>query len=144
MLLSPTARIAIRALIYLASRSGDGPVPGREIAAAEKIPPPFLAKILHRLGGAGLVKSTKGPHGGYELGQAPDRVLIGEVVGAIDGPLTLSDVCLLGLEKCGDTNPCALHDTWKIFRGQFQTRIWELTLSEAVLSNRRNRTRNPA
>ena len=137
MLLSPTARIAIRALIYLASRSGDGPVPGREIAAAEKIPPPFLAKILHRLGSVGLVKSTKGPHGGYELGQPADRVLIGEVVGAIDGPLTLTDVCILGLEKCGDANPCALHHTWTGFRGQFQSRIWELNLSDAVKSSQR-------
>src|SRR5690349_20151014 len=55
----------LRAMIYLASIPQDAVVPFREIARQMDVPEDFLAKILKTLVDQGLVRSTRGPHGGY-------------------------------------------------------------------------------
>lgn len=132
MILSPTCKQALRALIHLAGREGRGPIQIREIAQSEGIPHPFLAKILHSLRNRGLVKSTKGPGGGYELSRPADTIKVGEVMEAIDGVLDLDNVCILGLDRCDDEACCALHETWTAFRQRFAETISQLSLKEAA------------
>ncbi len=132
MIFSPTAKHAIRALIYLAVHDGLGPTLGKDIAASETIPKPFLSKILHDLRIKGLVKTTKGPGGGYELAKSAKDMTVREVVEAVDGPLDLSSTCILGLDECSDEVSCALHEPWKKFRSEFESTIADLTLSEAA------------
>jgi Rrf2 family protein len=132
MIISPTCKQALRALIHLASREGRGPIQIREIAQSEGIPHPFLAKILHSLRNRGLVRSTKGPGGGYELSRPADMIKVGEVMEAIDGVLDLSNVCILGLDRCDDEARCALHEPWKAFRQRFAETISQLSLKEAA------------
>jgi Rrf2 family iron-sulfur cluster assembly transcriptional regulator len=134
MLHSPTCQHALRALIYLASKSPDKPVLVNEIADAAKVPRHSLAKILHGLRNKGLVKSTKGPGGGYKLARPGSETTIVEVVEAVDGPLRLAKSCVLGLEECNGDEPCALHDYWKMFRGQYYSTISALTLEAAAAS----------
>jgi Rrf2 family protein len=131
MVFSPTSQHALRALIYLATHQNAGPVLGRTIAEEEHVPRQFLSKILHSLRNAGLVKSTMGPGGGYELAYSPNKITVEQVVEAIEGPLQLGDTCILGLDKCSDKNPCALHDKWKNFRTDFVKSIHKMNLLEA-------------
>ena len=65
------------------------PVPLPEIAAGEGIPAPFLERILARLREAGLVKATRGVSGGYQLARAAADIAVGDVVTALEGPLSL-------------------------------------------------------
>jgi Rrf2 family protein len=132
MIPSATCKQALRALVFLAGREGRGPTQIREISQSEGIPHPFLAKILHSLRNRGLVRSTRGPGGGYELARPADMIKIGEVMSAIDGVLNLDDVCILGLERCSDEACCALHERWKEFRESFSEAIGEASLKEAV------------
>lgn len=131
MVFSPTSQHALRALIYLATHQDAGPSLGRTIAEEEQVPRQFLSKILHSLRNAGLVKSTMGPGGGYELARPADKISVEEVVEAIEGPLHLSEGCILGLDECSDKNPCALHDRWKTFRTGFVESIHKMSLLEA-------------
>ncbi|MDZ4820472.1 MAG: Rrf2 family transcriptional regulator [Planctomycetota bacterium] len=64
--------------------SGD-PVRIRDIADQHGIPSRFLVQILLQLKGAGLVASTRGAAGGYQLVRSPDEITLGEVMGTIDG-----------------------------------------------------------
>ena len=89
MVFSPTSQHALRALIYLATHQDAGPSLGRTIAEEEQIPRQFLSKILHSLRNAGLVKSTMGPGGGYELSRPAKKIMVEDVVEAIEGPLRL-------------------------------------------------------
>jgi len=139
VLFSPTAKHALRATIHLAAREGNGPVLGRSIAEAEQIPKPFLSKILHDLRVKGLVKTTKGPGGGYELARPARDVKVMEVVEAIDGPLELTSTCILGLDECNEEAPCALHDSWHAFREQLQSSVIDLTLNDAAATLLRKR-----
>jgi Rrf2 family protein len=131
MIYSPTCQQALRALIYLASHEGKGPIQVREVAEAEGIPRPFLSKILHMLRTRDLVRSTKGPGGGYELSRPAVEISVGDVMHAVDGVIDMKNVCILGLDRCSDDASCALHDQWKSFRLLFEQTIARLSLKEA-------------
>ena len=134
MIHSPTCQHALRALIYLAHKKSSRPVLVREIAEAAEVPKQSLAKILHSLRNKGLVKSTKGPGGGYELARPGWEMKVIEVIEAVDGPVDLSSNCILGLDTCTDDAPCALHDYWKLFREQYFSTISAMTLETAASS----------
>lgn len=134
MIHSPTCQHALRALIYLASTNTTKPVLVREIAEAARVPKQSLAKILHGLRKKGLVKSTKGPGGGYQLARPGSRMTVLEVIEAVDGPIDFSRDCILGLDRCDDEAGCALHEYWKLFRGQYYSTIFQMTLETAAVS----------
>jgi Rrf2 family protein len=119
-------------LIYLAEKDAPGPVLVREIAEAAEVPHPSLAKILHSLRGRGLVRSTKGPGGGYQLARPGDQMRVIEVIEAVDGRVDLDTVCILGLDTCSDEASCALHDVWKLFRQNYATTLTNMTLRDAA------------
>lgn len=132
MIYSTSTQYALRALIHLALANGSGPVLVREIAAAENVPKQFLSKILHTLSTRGLVESTKGPGGGFALARSRKSIRVSEVIEALDGPTQFDRSCILGLEECSDTAPCALHDAWKQFREEYVKSLTSLTLDDLV------------
>ncbi len=140
MIHSPTCQHALRALIYLAHKDSPRPVLVREIADAASVPRQSLAKILHGLRNKGLVKSTKGPGGGYQLARGGTEMTVIEVIEAVDGPIDLSRKCILGLDECSDEAGCALHKYWKMFREQYFSTISMMTLAEAAAELDRKRT----
>ena len=132
MIHSPTCQHALRALIYLAQKDSERPVLVREIADASGVPRQSLAKILHALRNKGLVRSTKGPGGGYRLARPGDAMHVVEVIEAVDGHIELRKACVLGLDQCTDIASCALHDVWKVFRENYYSTISSMTLRDAA------------
>ena len=79
---------AVRALLELAG--SDGARRTRDqLAEAQDIPAKYLEAILGSLRQAGLVRSQRGPDGGFSLALAPEDITVAEVARAVDGPLTL-------------------------------------------------------
>ncbi|MFH1570076.1 MAG: Rrf2 family transcriptional regulator, partial [Gemmatimonadota bacterium] len=111
MILSQAAKYAVRAALYLA-QCQEAPVLGKEIAAHLHAPAHFLAKILQTLAKQGILHSYKGRGGGFSLARTPAEVTIVEVIQAIEGP-RFGEGCFLGLAKCSEGDPCALHHEWK-------------------------------
>jgi Rrf2 family protein len=103
----------LRAMIYLASVAHDTVVPFREIAHQMDVPEDFLAKILKTLVDAGLVRSTRGPHGGYALSRTPAEVSFLDVIEAVEGPVALN-VCLDGEDACGHSTSCTMTSVWRL------------------------------
>jgi Rrf2 family protein len=86
MRVSAKTEYACIAMLELAGAHSHGePVRIRNIADAHGIPPRFLVQILLQLKGAGLVTSTRGAAGGYQLIKSPDDVTLGEVMAIVDG-----------------------------------------------------------
>ena len=129
---SSTSQNAVRALIYLAERENHGPILVRDIAEAAQVSKPSLAKILHGLRFKNLVKSTKGPGGGYELLRPSEEITLVEIMEAVDGPLDLEKTCILGLNPCSEETCCALHDYWTLFREQYFSTIAHMSLKDAA------------
>ncbi len=87
MKVSAKTEYACLAMLELAARFGSGePVRIRTIADEHGIPSRFLVQILLQLKGAGLVTSTRGAAGGYQLAKTPEEISLGEVMGVIEGP----------------------------------------------------------
>jgi Rrf2 family protein len=83
---------ASRALLSLALHGdGSSPTSVREIADRTGLPQPYLEQILLALKGAGLVRSKRGVGGGYVLAREPDRIMLSEIVSAVDGPIVAGD-----------------------------------------------------
>ena len=105
----------LRAMIYLASIPPAMVVPFREIARQMMVPEDFLAKILKTLVDEGLVKSTRGPHGGYTLAKPSAEINFLTIIEAFEGPIAIN-VCLDGADPCSKTEFCTMVDVWR--RGQ--------------------------
>jgi len=84
--LSAKADYAVRAALELAG-AGGGPLKGERIAEAQGIPLKFLENIMLELRHADLVRSQRGPEGGYRLARPAAGITVGEVIRAVDGPL---------------------------------------------------------
>ncbi len=74
-------------MVQLARHYGSGPASLTEIAAEEDLPRAYLEQLVVNLREAGLVTSTRGAHGGYELGRDPHDIAMGEVLRALEGPI---------------------------------------------------------
>jgi Rrf2 family protein len=83
---SAKADYAVRAALELAA-AGGGPLKGEQIAEAQQIPLKFLENILIDLRHAGLVRSQRGPEGGYWLARPGEEITLGDVIRAVEGPL---------------------------------------------------------
>ena len=86
MHISAKADYAVRATVHLASVSS-GPTKTEAIAAAQGIPGKFLEAIMTSLKAAGVVRSQRGPSGGYWLSRPADAITVADVIRAVDGPL---------------------------------------------------------
>ena len=79
---------AIAALTHLAvQKDRTRPLPSHQVAKAQGIPERFLLKVLKPLVGIGVLRSIKGPHGGYRLGREPEKINLLQVTEAVDGPI---------------------------------------------------------
>ena len=87
MRISAKADYAVRAAIELAASPDEKPVRAEQVATAQGIPLNFLENILGELRHAGIVRSQRGPEGGFRLAKPADQVTIADVIRAVEGPL---------------------------------------------------------
>jgi Rrf2 family protein len=87
MRVTAKADYAVRAAVELAAGDGSSPRKVDEVAQAQGIPLSFLENILTQLRSAGIVRSQRGPEGGYWLAKPAAEVTLAEVIRAVEGPL---------------------------------------------------------
>ena len=129
------ADYAIRALVELAALTGDNasakPVPADRLAENQQIAAPFLAGILGQLRLAGLVRSVRGPEGGYQLARPAKEITIADVIRAIDGPLaTLSGQYPDALEYPGSA--VMLREVWVAVRASMRLVLEHTTIADVA------------
>ena len=81
------ADYAVRAVIELAGSSQSSPRKVDDVAQAQEIPVSFLENILTQLRSSGVVRSQRGPEGGYWLAKPSEEVSLASVIRAVEGPL---------------------------------------------------------
>jgi Rrf2 family protein len=129
MIYSRSAEYAIRAFVHLAQVPDGKYAMVRQIAADEEIPAHFLAKILQQLARKGLLRSSKGPTGGFSLRLPSDEIRLLDIVEALDG-LNDYEKCASGLAECSDEMACPLHDSWKGLRSRIMDYLGRNTISD--------------
>jgi len=115
MRVSARTEYALLALIELTHREGDEPLQSRDIAKRAGIPKPFLDQLLLDLRRSGLVRSVRGPGGGYVLARPAAEVTLKDAIGAVEG----GALCTTCGVKSPDGAPCrrlpvcALIEVWR-------------------------------
>ncbi len=125
------ADYAVRAVIELADSSQDAPRKVDDIATAQRIPVSFLENILTQLRSAGVVRSQRGPEGGYWLARPAEEVNLAQVIRAVEGPL----VGIRGqrpeeIEYVGSSE--ALRDVWIALRANLRKVLEKVTVADVA------------
>jgi len=110
--LSQTAEYALRAVLTIAEEPGGAPVGASRLATVLRIPQNYLSKTLHQLARAGVLESTRGKLGGFQLARPAARIPLLDIVSPFDD-VTGRRTCLMGRTVCSDHNACAAHARWK-------------------------------
>lgn len=137
-MLSQRTRYTIRALHYLASKYGNGPVPLAEITEAENIPAKFLTVILSEMGRAGIVGAQRGRDGGYFLALPPVDISIGDIIRLTRGSLALVPSASRNAhESCDNCLPeqsCFLHKVMLHVRDETARVLDNVTLADRTFT----------
>jgi Rrf2 family protein len=127
--ISSRCEYGLRAMVYLAGKAQPDPVPLAEIAASEAIPQAFLERILARLRDGGLVVTRRGASGGYRLARPACAISVGDVVTAIEGPLSLVG-CLSSDQACDRSATCVSKGVWRRLDDAISEALAEISLEE--------------
>ena len=108
-MLSLTCKIAIKAVIFLASKYQSREKPGiKEIAEYIEASEHTVGKLLQTLARRDVINSSKGPNGGFYVTAKQLNQPVIRIVEAIDGKEVFKE-CGLGLSKCSSAHPCPIH-----------------------------------
>jgi len=125
------ADYAVRAVIELANSSQASPRKVDEVAQAQSIPVSFLENILTQLRSAGVVRSQRGPEGGYWLARPAEEVNLAQVIRAVEGPL----VGIRGqrpeeIEYVGSAE--SLREVWIALRANLRKVLEKVTVADVA------------
>jgi len=112
MFFSTRSYYGTRAMLELARLGSDGPVHLETLAKNQKIPERYLAKIVQDLRRGGLIRSTRGAHGGYMLARQPSAVAVLDIVACLEGSLAPVD-CVEFPETCENADRCVTREVWQ-------------------------------
>lgn len=135
-MLSRKAKYGLKAVLSLAADPGMHPAVVAELARRDAIPRKFLEQILLELKHRGLLQSRRGKGGGYQLTRPADRLSIGEIIRALDGPIAptpcVSQTAYVKCDECGDEELCGIRLVMKEVH-EATTRILDSTTVADVI-----------
>jgi Rrf2 family protein len=119
----------LRAMIYLAGLPVGKIAALQDLSTTLHVPREFLAKILKVLAERGLLRSSRGAHGGYQLARPPAQISFLEVIEAVEGPVQLN-VCLDHKDRCDVSAGCTMYHVWKAGQERMLELYRRTTLAE--------------
>ncbi|MDP7191300.1 MAG: Rrf2 family transcriptional regulator [Alphaproteobacteria bacterium] len=131
MRLSTKGRDAVMAMVDLANRSLGKPVALADIAESQEISLSYLEQLFARLRKGGLVKSVRGPGGGYMLAHAPEQIRVSDVILAVDEPIRTTR-CTPGLPSGCHSNKtrCLAHNLWSELGHQIRMYLNSVSIAD--------------
>ena len=130
MKISAKEQHGLRAMAELAARYGQGPVPLGEVADAQGISRDYLEQIVPALREAGLVQSTRGAHGGYQLTRVPKSITVGQVLEALEGEILPLRCVSENAAQCDRSSMCAARTVWTKVHARVSETLNEMTLAD--------------
>jgi FeS assembly SUF system regulator len=125
------SRLTDYATVLLATLAQE---PGRQrtaaaLAEATQIGAPTVSKVLKQLQRAGLVVSTRGLHGGYQLARPAGAISAAAILDALEGPVALTD-CAAGRGHCGIESTCHVGSAWQRLNQAIRRSLHDVTLAQ--------------
>jgi Rrf2 family cysteine metabolism transcriptional repressor len=129
--ISTRSRYGLRALLELALHHGEGPLMMQSIADNQGVSRKYLDAIFASLKTAGLVRSRRGVGGGHVLARDPKDIRLGDIIRAVEGPLSLVD-CVGAPEICDRSHRCVTRDVWTDVGAAIEAVLDGITLADLV------------
>jgi Rrf2 family transcriptional regulator, cysteine metabolism repressor len=131
MKLSTKARYGMRLMLDVASHYGQKPGNLRTIARRQDISEKYLWQLASLLKNAGLIKSTRGPAGGYKLARPPSEITLKDIVSVLQGPVCVVD-CINDPDCCRRSQDCIARGIWKKVNDNLLKTLDSVTLETVV------------
>lgn len=133
MRLSTKGRYAVMAMADLARHGRERPVSLADIAERQEISLSYLEQLFARLRRGGLVKSVRGPGGGYRLAKGVDETRVAEIVLAVDEPIRATRCGGLSAEGCmANGERCITHHLWEGLGQEIHRYLSGVSLGDVV------------
>ena len=122
---------AVRLMVNLARRYGGGPVSTRTAAKQEQVSYQLACKLMQRLHKVGLLKSSMGPKGGFNLDRKPSEISLLDIISAIQGPVSVNK-CVLIPKVCPQSKNCTVRDKLANLQKDINDSLSKITLEELI------------
>ena len=125
----------LRCLLQIGRQGQGGSLTILEVAVAEGLSIPYVAKLARILRQGRFVKSTRGQSGGYTLSRPPEEIVIGEVLAVLGGRLFESEYCEQypgNLANCTHTVDCSIRSLWRAVQSGVDQILSRTTLRELL------------
>jgi Rrf2 family protein len=129
--LSTRGQYGVRAMFEIARGYPDKPVAIKEIAERQDVSVAYLEQILNKLRRGGLIKSVKGPGGGYLLAAEPGKTSIAAILKELEGPVAITS-CLDPEEGCARVEGCVTHLLWRSLGAKIEAFLETITLKDLL------------
>lgn len=140
MKISTKGRYALRMLLDLAEHQNCGFVALKDIAERQNISKKYLEQIIPIFNRSGILKTTRGSHGGYQLAKTPDKYTVGEVLRLTEGSLS-PIACVEDDADCERSGDCAMLPIWQGLYKVINEYLDRITLQD-ILDQQRERYTN--
>jgi len=128
-LISQGSQYAISAIIALSKQAGDGAISASSLSKSLNCPTAYLSQVLAKLKEPGILNSQRGLNGGVYLAKPIEDITMMDVISAIDGT-EFFDKCFMGIEGCGNIEPCPFHEFWSTERKKIESWLRDTTFAQ--------------
>ena len=133
MKLTTKSRYAVTAMLDIAYYDKGSPISLPEIAGRQNISLSYLEQLFSRLKKNGLVKSIKGPGGGYKLSKDANDIVISDVINAVDE--NVENTACNGKANCNNSSQCLSHNLWEDLGAEINNFLSDVTLQQVISKN---------
>ncbi len=137
MRLTTKGRYGVRAVVNLAASANNRPISISQIASQEDLSPEFLEQIFFKLKRAGLIRSIRGPKGGFVLNRKPTEITVKTILDAVGEPLYPAPCAEAVDDACERKASCSIAPLWQNFYGLIDRYLSSVSLQD--LMERRER-----
>ncbi len=132
MRVSTRGEYGVRVMVDLARHYGKGPRSLTDISTDEQLPLPYLEQLVKLLRDRGLIISTRGAHGGYQLSRDPLHIRMSEVIRVLEGPIAPMICAADGQMEliCDRLDCCSTQYLWAKLRDVLVQTLDQMTLAE--------------
>ncbi|UCH80464.1 MAG: RrF2 family transcriptional regulator [Nitrospiraceae bacterium] len=130
--LSTKGQYGVRAMFELAKHYDQGPLTIKEIAARQGVSVSYLEQLLNRLRKSKLIKSRKGPGGGYLINKKPDEISVGMILHSLEGPVAITQCLDPSAKGCKRIDGCVARMLWKSLGEKIEDFLDTINLNDLV------------
>jgi Rrf2 family iron-sulfur cluster assembly transcriptional regulator len=137
MRLTTRSRYGTRIILDLAHYAQKKPIPLSDVSKRQDISLKYLEHLIRRLKEAGLIKSQRGPYGGYMLNKPSDKITIGDIVRTLEKTTAITDCAETEDKLCGVCNragDCLSRWVWVEASKALFKRLDEITIAHLITS----------